>query len=425
MNRNIPPLYGDISVPVVPSFSTTSLPNGVEMHVLRGGTQPIVKVDILVKAGCLRCDKPLVARAVADLMAEGTVNHTSKEIANMLDFYGASVWSAVTANACVVSMLCLSRDVVNVVPLFEEIVKHPAYPAEEVELYKAQELQSFDIRILKSSVNASRMMLKMLYADDDRHSRISRREDYVNNLTSENLAIYHKLAYRPKGARIFVSGLPSDDDLRIVADAFGSNWEGGEEWKPQAPNFQDGVRSKFVNFEGQQTSLRMTRRAFERLHPDFLPMQVVNLALGGYFGSRLMQTLREKLGLTYGVSSYISSNRLYGLHGISTEIKVGTERKVIDVIKDDMRRLATEPIPDEELDGIRSVMLGELLRYFDSVISSAETLFSFVADDIPVSRVGEYYSIIRSITPSEVRDVAARWLDPDAYNIVCVGPMSN
>lgn len=423
MNRNTPPRYGDIRMPVVPAFSSSSLPNGVEMHVLRGGSQPIVKVDILVRAGTLRCDAALVARAVADLMAEGTANHTSSQIANALDFYGASVWSSVTANSCVISMLCLSRDVANVVPLFEEIVKYPTFPKNEVELYRAQELQNFEIGILKSSVNASRLMLKALYADDDRYSRIGCCDDYANNLTTENLLDYHRLAYRPHGARIFVSGQPSDDDLRIISSAFGNNWEGGDEWNAPAPNFLDGVRSKFVNFDGQQTSLRMTRRAFERLHPDFLPMQVVNLALGGYFGSRLMQTLREKLGLTYGVSSYIVSNRLYGLHGISTEIKVGTEHKVIDVIKDEMRRLAAEPIPDSELDGIRAVMLGELLRYFDSVISSAETLFSFVADGIPLSRVEEYYNIIRTISPSEVRDVAARWLEPDMYNIVCVGPM--
>lgn len=424
MNRNIPPRFGDIRMPVVPPFSASSLPNGVEMNVLRGGTQPIVKVDLLVKAGTLRSAKPLVARAVANLICEGTVGHTSKEIASLLDFYGASVWATVTQSACIVSMICLSRDVANVVPIFEEIVKHPTFPAEEVELYSAQELQNFDINILKSSYNASRHLLKLLYADDDRHSRISQREDY-GNLTPELLKEFHNATYRPNGARIFVSGLPSDDDLRILSDAFGNNWEGGEAWEPPIPIFKEGVDSKFVNFNGQQTSLRMARRAFERLHPDFLPMQVANVALGGYFGSRLMQTLREKLGLTYGVSSYIAANKMYGVLGVSTEIKAGSQQKVISIIKDEMAKLTSDLIPEKEIDGIRGVMLGDLLRYFDSVVSSAETLFSFVADDVPPSRVAEYYNIIKGITPSEVRDVAQRWLVPDLYNIVCVGPLDD
>ena len=134
INRNIPPHFGDIQMPIVPDYESATLPNGVQMHVLRGGAQPLVKVDLLVKAGSLRSDKPLVARAVANLIAEGTRSHTSKDIAQKIDFFGAGFWNSVSHGNTVISLLCLSRDVANVLPLVEEIIKEPTFPKEEVDL---------------------------------------------------------------------------------------------------------------------------------------------------------------------------------------------------------------------------------------------------------------------------------------------------
>ncbi len=393
------------------------------MYVLRGGSQPVVKVDLLFRAGLRRSRLPLVGRATSVLMAEGTVNHTSKELAQKLDFYGAYTWSNVVSNYATISAMCLSRDVKPVFSLLEEMIKYPTFPKSEVDLYVAQELQKFDVSILKTSTQASRNLLKLLYADGDKSARVANREDYMA-LTPEVLKEFHALAYNPTGMQIFVCGLPSDDDLKIISDTFGSNWAEGEPWVADAPVFKDKPSVKFINQDGEQTSLRMARRLVNRMHPDFLPVQVANVALGGYFGSRLMQILREDLGLTYGVTSYVSAGKVFGIHGIATEIKSGSHNQVIDVIKNEMGRLSSELIPDKELADIRGYMLGDLLRYFESVTASADTLFSLLMDDdVPVSRFEEFYNVIRNITPEEIRDAAARWFNPDEYCISCVGRM--
>lgn len=421
MNRNIAPQSGDIRMPVVPSYTTTTLPNGLPMHVLRGGAQPIVKIDILVKAGSLRTEQCGVARAVSDLLAEGTVNHTSQEIAKLVDFYGAYLGAASSTVSCTLTLICLSRDIPNVLPLFEEVIKYPTFPQEELDLYKIQELQAFDIEMRKSAKVAMRQMLTSLYGEGSRYARFVSRET-IQAMQSEDLLRFHSRTYRPAGAQLFISGQPSDADLRLIAEAFGENWEGGEPWEAPVPEFRSEVTTKFMNFEGNQSSLRLGRKAFSRLDSDFLPMQVANLAFGGYFGSRLMQVLREKMGLTYGINSFLLCNKAHGIMGIGSEIKAGCERKAIATIKDEMDRMCSENISGTELDSVRGVLLGDILRYFDSVSSSASTLLAFLVDDIPVSRVQEYYDIIKNITPDEIREVASRWLQPDKFNIVCVGP---
>lgn len=423
MNRNIPPRSGDIRMPVVPALDTTRLPNGVMLHVLRGGTQPVVKVDVLFNAGTLRSDKALVARAVANLMTEGTTTRTSKEIARDLDFYSSSIYGSVNPRASIISLTCLSRDIASVMPIFEDVVKNPTFPSEEVDLYRQQELQQFEVNELRSAVRASRENTRLLYADGDRYARLADRGSF-DLLTTENLAEFHKLAYGPAGVQICVSGLPTDDDLRVISEAFGTKWEGGgQAWEAPLPHFRAEAQSSFIDFKGAQTSLRMSRDGFDQMNPDYLPMQIANASLGGYFGSRLMQTLREKMGLTYGVSSYIAAKKGFGVIGVSSEINAGSHEKVVEVVKEEMRRLATEPIPDKEIDVIRSVMHSDLLRYFDSVFTSADTLFSFVTSDIPTTRVAELYDVIKNVSAVEVRDVAARWFVPEKFNVVCVGPM--
>ncbi len=410
-------------MPVVPEYTTTRLANGVMLHVLRGGAQPVVKIDVLLRAGTLRSDRPLVARAVANMLGEGTINHTSQQIADTLDFYGASKWTTTMTGYTVVSAMCLSRDTRPVVDLLEEIVKYPTFPQEELDIYIAQELQGYDVNILKTSYLAVREMLRLTYAEGDRNARVAQRED-ITALTPESLKRFHSLAYRPEGAHIFVCGQPTEDDVKIVADAFGQNWQsGGELWTPSMPNFAPSVQRSFIQHEGEQTSIRFTRRLFSRNHEQFLPFQVANVALGGYFGSRLMQNIRERLGLTYGISSYVNSNALWGTHSIGSEIRAGSHQKVIDEVAREMETLATTLIPDREMETLRGYMLGDILRYFDSVITSADSLFSLLVDEVPVSRVKEYYDVVKNITPSEVRQVAEQWLVPDDYSIACVGRM--
>lgn len=423
MDRNIAPHYGDIQMPVIPTVTSSTLANGVAMHVLRGGSLPVVKVDVVVRASALRSDKPGTAGLTMELLGQGTVNHTAKELANTIDFYGAYLSSGkVSSDSTVITLQCLRRDLANLLPIFEEIVKQPTFPQDEIDICVESKVQDLDVNKLKTSYNASVQMLKALYADGDRNARILQREDLLA-INTEQLLNFHQQTYRPAGALVFVTGLPTDDDLRLVADSFGTNWDGGEAWKEPAPAFRNEVCQKFVNFEGKQTSFRMVRRTIDRRHPDYWPLQVAVAILGGgSLSSRLMQTLREKMGLTYGIYSSMPSSKFDSFMVISSELKKGSERKAIEVIGQEMQRLSTELVPTDELDSIRGVLLGDLLQQFDSVITSASTLLSCITNNVDPSEIVDSYNVIKSITPEEVRDVAARWFQPDKFHVICVGP---
>lgn len=419
--RQVPPAYGDIKMPTVPSITSQTLPNGAVMHVLLGGSQPIVKVDVSLCAGPLVADRPLVGFASVNLLTEGTEAHTAKQIAETLDYYGASIWPSTNRWRATVSSLCLERDVRHIVGLLCEVIRRPAYQEDELELFKQQELQAFDVGELKSSTHASREYVNLLFEPGCVYSRLARRDDY-KALTPQMLRAFHAKAYTANGMQIFVSGRPTDADVKFIADTFGStDWAAGEAIDMSRPRYRPEPGKAMVEFDSEQTSVRMGRPLFGRDHEDFLAFQMVNAVFGGYFGSRLMQNLRERLGLTYGIYSGVSANRLGGSHTISAEVKTGSHEQVVSEVFKDMERLASECVSEREMETLRGFLMGDMLHFFDTVLTSADAIFGLLLDGQRPESLVELYDTMRDTSATEMRDMAAKWLAPSSYSVVCVG----
>ncbi len=420
LDRTIPPASGDIKMPNIPEYTFRQLPNGAKLYFMRGGSQPIIKVDIVFPAGTLRAKRTLVAKAAADLITEGTSKHSASELANKLDFYGAYLWGTMTLRRARFSLVALQRDLGPVIDIFREVIVDASYPEKEVALYIAQERQDFEISMLKTSFLANREIVKALHKEGSIYARQATLEDY-DTLTASEIRDFHDECFRPEGASIFVSGRPSDGDIELIANTLGRDWNGGTSWTVPIPSLNETARTVMRNFDGEQTSVRFVRPLFSKLHPDFIPYLILDSALGGYFGSRLMQNLREKRGLTYGVNSYISSSLVWGLHAIGTEIRTGSQDVVVSEIKREIEELTKKPIPDKEMKELRGFILGDNLRSFDNAIATAETVSSLVLDGFTAQRVKEEYDIVKNITPSELLEVARRCFDAEAYSVVCVG----
>lgn len=404
----------------MPEYVSERLDNGVMLHVMRGGHQPIVKVDISIAAGSLRADRALVASATAELLSEGTRRRGAQEIAEVVDFYGAHTWAESSAAQMSFAAVSLEKDLRAVVDIVSEVLREPAFPEREVELYKAQELQTFDMKMMRTPFLASRALLELLYAPG-RYSRYARREDY-GALCPEVLREFHAKAYRPNGTHIFVSGRPKDEDVEYIAKVFGgSDWEQGEAWEAPGPEYNEGAGRRMIEYDSEQTSVKMARGTFTRGHRDNLPLQMANAAFGGYFGSRLMQNVRERLGLTYGIYSVATANRSRGTHTITSEVKAGSHGRVVEEIFREMERMGSSLLSDKEMETLRGYMMGEVLHYFETIMTSADTVFSLLLDGVTEGYIRDLFEVARDITASEVRDVAGRWFRPEEYSVVCVG----
>ena len=197
----------------------------------------------------------------------------------------------------------------------------------------------------------------------------------------------------------------------------------------------------FVSHPGAvQSSLRLGRLLFPRQHPDFVGMQVVATALGGYFGSRLMQNLRERNGFTYGVvaarlmqnlrerngftygvvAAMVNFERA-GYFAVATQVGTDVTQAALQEIYREIERLRTEPMPEEELELVKNMMSGEMMRVLDGPFGIADVTIENILCGFDNSVIGENIHRIRNMTPADVQRLARKYLAREELVTVAVG----
>ena len=155
---------------------------------------------------------------------------------------------------------------------------------------------------------------------------------------------------------------------------------------------------------------------------DYHSFSVLNTVLGGYFGSRLMTNIREEKGYTYGIGSYVMTHPSTGRFLISTQTATQFVEPTISEIRKELDRLRETRIPDDELDAVRSYMLGENARIVDGSFSFVDTYISFLTQGIDGT---EFYrkseETILSVTADELLGLARKYFDMDHFCVSVAG----
>ncbi len=184
------------------------------------------------------------------------------------------------------------------------------------------------------------------------------------------------------------------------------------------------MQEKFFHIEKEdslQSAIYIGRPMFNNHHPDFIPLQILNTLLGGYFGSRLMTSLREEKGLTYGVGSDIRAFKYGGLWAIASEVMGEKRQSAIAAIREEMIKLSTVTVSDNELEVVKNYMLGELLRNFDGPFLTSDifrTLWEFGLD---FEYYGKLIDEINSISKEKILSLAKQYLNHHDFYVVVAG----
>ena len=164
-----------------------------------------------------------------------------------------------------------------------------------------------------------------------------------------------------------------------------------------------------------QGSIRMARPFPNRHHADFPKMQVLNNVFGGFFGSRLMDNIREDKGYTYGIHSYLMNHLKTSGLVISTEAgREVCEAAVAEIYKE-MKALCDDLIPDDELQLTRNYLIGSVLSDLDGPFQLASRWKNYILNGLGAEHFYSNMDVIRKVTPEELRDVAQRYMQPDDF----------
>lgn len=415
LDRNKHPEYKDIEHLTIPVPERIKLDNGIDTYIINAGTQDVIKIDLTFNAGSWYQKKPIIATIVNELLIEGTKSYNSQQIAEKLDFYGAFIHAQPTKDFGNITLYTLKKYLPETITILEDIIKHPIFPENEINIFLNNRKQQFQIDLEKVTHLARREFNEQLFGKHHPYGIKTNIEDY-ENINQTDILQFHKDLYHSENCKIVLSGKIDQTDIALLNKYFGSkDWSNTAEIKPI--HFDIPLQTKMESYiekkDVTQTAIRLGKITIKDGHPDYHKLNVVNTILGGYFGSRLMKTIREEKGYTYGINSVLVSLKNAGFLVILSEVRADDTKNAIQDILAEIKKLREEKVSQQELDLVRNYMLGDLLRSFDGPFEISASFKNIIDFGLEDDYFNQTIEAIRSITPEEIIVLANKYLQED------------
>jgi predicted Zn-dependent peptidase len=423
LNRTDAPEIQIVKEISLPKIDKSNLSNGIPVFSINVGTQEVVKIQLVFKAGIWFQSQPLEAFFTGQMLDEGSQDYTAAEIAEKLDDYGAFVNKKINRDNACIDIFTLNKHLESVLTVVADMVKYPLFGDQELKRLRDQEKQEFIVRNQKVKHIAQKKFSALLFGDKHPYGASAKVEDY-EQITSTLIKDFYQRHYGSGNCRIFISGKINDSTLKLVNQFFGEEQWGVSE-TVQIPKFTASSTSDLTHYTPKenvlQSALRMGKRTIGRKHPDYFALSVVSTLFGGYFGSRLMSNIREDKGYTYGIYAGVSPQMHDSSFTISSEVSAEVAQKAIDEIRFELKRLRTEKVTAEELSLVKNYMSGTFLRTLNGPFALGEVIKSLYEHNLPEDFYQKYLNQIHRVSTEDVNTIANQYLHEDNMIELIVG----
>ena len=413
LDRTTPP-----SIRPLGEFSLTrperrKMKNGIPLNIIRAGSQEVVRFDVLIGAGQWHQTQALQAMFANRMLREGTTSLTSAQIAEKLDYYGAWLELSSSPNCGFITLYSLNKYFPKTLAIIADMLMHPTFPEKELDVVVESNRQQFLVNSTRVEVIARKHFNRALFGEQHPFGRYAEEADY-GRLSAEVLREFYRQYYHSGNCTLYVSGKVTPEIERCIEENLGdAPWGECREMAPLQLVDPQPTTEKRVFVEkadALQSSLKMGCFVMDRLHPDFLKTRAMVTLFGGYFGSRLMSNIREDKGYTYGIGAGIVNCPGSGIMAITTEADNQYIEAIVKEVYHEMDRLCNDLAPQEELDMLKSYMLGDFCRSYEGPFSLSEAWIYVQTADLDDDFFNRQVDSIRSITAEEIRDLAQRYL---------------
>jgi predicted Zn-dependent peptidase len=403
----------------IPEAGFIRLRNRIPVYLIEAGTEDIERLEFTFGAGSAMEYLPLLASTVNAMLTEGTVNYTPAKLNRELDFHGAFYHLYCEKDRAGIVIYCMNKHIEKILELAREILFSPVFPLKELRPLMKKRFRSFLINREKVNNLASDQYFESIFGEHHPYGRQIVTDDF-KNLDPSVLKDFHSAYYTPGNMAIIVSGKIHEDIADLLNCYFG-DIKSDKTYIEESCSYLEKQKNNRVHIKKSgavQTAIKIGSPAINKRHHDYPGLKIMNVILGGYFGSRLMKNIREDKGYTYGISSSVSSFNLSGFKVISTEVSKNFTQKTIDEIYSEIRLLQKVPVEKEELTIVKNYMLGDMVRMFDGPFALAESFRSVWEFGLDNSYYYRLADKIKTIEPDEITALARTYYNiDDLYEI--------
>lgn len=418
LDRTIAPAFIAPQIFKLPDPEIVYLANGSRFFFLNAGDQPVIKLELIFRAGSWFESSPGIAFFTGKMLSEGTTSYNSKAISESLDQYGAFIEISPGFDFTNLSIHIPTQHFDKIESILHDILNNSTFPEHEFELMKQIQTQELKVNEQKNSFAAARSFRSNLYGNYPYGHVMT--EDAINRIGVNDLRSHYEQWIKGK-FDLFLTGKFDTSLQQRIVNLFDKNLNQINEFGQKATNKITHFEHYDEREESLQSSIFMGKRCINKDHIHYGKVLLLNEVFGGYFGSRLMQNIREDKGYTYGISSHLVTLKNDAYFVINSDVKKAFKQQTVDEINHEIERLKTELIGDDELYQVKNNLKGSMLNTLTTPFALTEKLKNIYFYSLEKDFYDRIFEQIDETSSEELLVLANELLFDQALSSIIVG----
>ena len=407
----------------------TRLDNGVVVIAKETRKTPAVTLNLAMRAGsiCDPADTPGATNLLARAIDRGTTSRSAGEIADEIDSRGMSLTITVTRHLFSIVGRCLVEDFEAIFALLGDILMAPTIPESELATRKGEVITAIRQDDDNPAVRAVEQLMEMLYGDTHPYGRrVKGSVQAVEAATRDGLLRLHAQRFAPSELTAVVVGDVESARVIEVAGRIFGGWRNAQPPPvplPRVPPAPGRRRVVIPMMNKAQADVAYGFTTIARADPRYYAYWVMNNALGQYaLGGRLGDSIRERQGMAYYVSSSFDGNVVEGPLVIRAGVSQANVDRAIASIDEELSRLRVEGLTAKELNESRQFLIGAMPRSLETNAAIANFLQTAECFGLGLDYDRRLPGLLAAVTLDAANEAAREAVDPSRATIVVAGP---
>lgn len=424
--KESPPEGGTPKDFILPETQELTLENGLRITAVPFGAVPKATIAVVARAGNLNeGERTWLADLTGDFLLEGTATRTAESIAREAAAMGGEVDVTVGEDVTTISGDVLSEFAPDMAVLLADIIRNAAFPESELERLRRDRLRQLSVAKADPQQMALAAFRDALYGDHP-YGHLLPTEEQLAGYTIADVRGFHENNFGAQRTHVIVSGqFDVDRTMAAIEEAF-ADWKPGPEPLVNPPEPAEGkVATEVIDRPGaSQSNLWLGLPTINPAHEDWIPLEVTDTLLGGYFSSRITSNIREDKGYTYSPGSVLSARYRDGYWAEVAAVTTNVTGPAIQEILGEINELQENPPPPEELEGVKNYTAGTFVLQNSTRNGIIGVLSYLDLHELPETYLTNYVSNVFEVTPQQVSEMARKYLRDEDMTLVVVGDRS-
>lgn len=423
INRAVPPEIKPIEPFALPKPRHNTLANGIPVLYFDNPNLDLIHILLQVKTGSLYQPQKHACDFTYSLLKESSHSLSPEETSEKLDYYGSNVTVNVGMDNVQILISVPKNNLGKILPNIAEFLISPAYRERNLNILQDKEVKNLAYNEQKTDYCAWRIMWREILGKTFPAVSDFATTATIRSITTKDLQDFHRSSFCAENLTIFVTGNTDKASETLIEETWKSVPHGipapilPDIPKPEHPGklFRQPMENSL------QSSIVLCSLSMDFNDPERTAFSVLNTLTGGYFSSRLMQNLRERQGLTYGISSSSTFFGRQSVFAISSDVNAENTDRAVESCFEELQRLQNEPVSAEELDMVKNYMAGIQLRAADTTVTAMQKYAYWHRFGLNETEMFRYLSEIKKVTPEDILFLAKKHFAYTKFTRIIVG----